>query len=366
MNRFYSGFEESIIEDHDLVSEHQSAFRFMQDLLTKDKSLCVAIIGATGVVGRTLVRVLKERDFPVGELLLFASENTEDHWVETPFGNIPVVKLNPRKPPVVDFAFIAAGASVAKSWGWRLSRQGAIVIDKSSYFRLRSYVPLIIPEVNSHALKDHQGIIANPNCTTIPVVHALAPLHKAFGLKSLTAVSFQSVSGSGKAGLEAFERELLDPELEASYFTHRIAGNVIPWIGDSGTAVSAEESKLIRETRKILDLPRLPIRVTSVRVPTRIGHGIAVHADFWKDVKLSVAQRKLENFPGLVVIDDPQKHIFPTPLDVTGRDETFVGRLRRDRGRKGLAFWVCADNLRKGAATNAVQIAEVLINKAMD
>jgi len=338
----------------------QSEFDFMEQIPIRERGYRVGIIGATGLVGRTLLRVLAERRFPVSELQLYGSAGSEGQVAETPFGHVGILTLDPRKPPVLDFAFMAAGDDVARDWGWRLARRGAVVIDKSAYFRDKEYAPLVVPEVNGGELTNHRGIIANPNCITIPLVMALAPLNRAFRLRSVVAVSFQSVSGGGRDGMLALERELEDAGVAPSAYPKRIAYNVIPWIGKSDGAHSGEELKIIRETRRILSLPRLPIRATAVRVPTMIGHAAAVHAEFWKRAPVEKARRLLDAAVGIEVIDDPEAQEFPTPLDAAGRDEVLIGRLRRDRGGRGLALWVVTDNLRKGAATNAVQIAEAI------
>jgi len=220
---------------------------------------------------------------------------------------------------------------------------------------------LIVPEVNLKELLPNRGIIANPNCATIPVVQVLKPLHDKYTLRDFTAVTFQSVSGAGRDGVAALVRETENHEEPPSTFSHRIANNVIPYIGGGDGVTSGEERKMIYETRRILNLPRLPIRVTSVRVPTIVGHAIAIHASFSKSVSVSEVREILSATPGIKVLDDPQNGEYPTPADVEGKDETFVGRIRRDRGQQGLALWVVVDNLRKGAATNAVQIAEAML-----
>ncbi len=339
----------------------QSAFRFMQEALELGPGFRVGVIGATGVVGETLIQVLHERNFPVGELHLYASPESEGRWIDTPYRQLCLEVLDKKGPPLLDFAFFAADRDVARHWGWRLARRGAIVIDKSSYFRDKDYAPLMVPEVNAEVIEYHRGIIASPNCTTVPLVMALAPLHKIFGLRRVVAVSFQSVSGAGSEGVTTLERELSNPKEKPSLFPHRIAYNVIPWIEEGRGAHSGEELKIIRETRRILKLPRLPVRVTAVRVPTMIGHAIAVHAEFRRTVNAAAARKALSEFPGITLMDDPQSGRYPTPLIVQGRDDVLVGRVRRDRWRRGLALWTAADNLRKGAATNAVQIAETLI-----
>ena len=341
----------------------QSAFGFMGELPRAETLYRVGLVGATGLVGRTLLRVLARRRFAISELHLYASTGSEGKEIDTPYGKLPIEVLDVKNPPRLDIAFMAAGSEVARFWGWRLAHRGAVVIDKSSYFRDKDYAPLVVPEVNGDRIKHHRGIIANPNCTTIPLTMTLYPLHKAFGLRRVTVVSFQSVSGHGKDGMVALETELGDPEADTSVFPKRIAYNVIPWIGEHLGAFSGEEAKLVSETRKIMRMRRLAVRGTAVRVPTLVGHALAVHADFWRRATADAARKVLSEFPGITVIDTPDSDEYPTPLDAAGRDEVLVGRIRNDRGRRGLAYWIVTDNLRKGAATNAVQIAEVVIGK---
>lgn len=349
----------------EIENRDQSSFQFMDNIQISTKLYRVGIIGATGLVGRTLQFVLKNRHFPIRELHIFGSDKSEGNWHETPYGTIVIEKLTTRKLPDLDFLFIAARPEVAKKAAFRFARRGTIVIDKSSYFRNKRYVPLVIPEVNPECIVSNRGIIASPNCTTIPVVSALAPLNKAFVLRGFTAVSFQSVSGYGKDGLQALCDEELQKDLAPSVFPHRISDNLIPWIGSSSTRISGEESKMILESRKILRIKRLPIRCTSVRVPVPVSHGVAIHADFKKGLNLDRVHSILESTPGLELLDDPQNDCYPTPLAASGKDEVFVGRCRIDRGRRGLALWVVTDNLRKGAAVNAAQIAELIIEKQM-
>ncbi len=344
----------------------QSIFPFMREVPVLVAGHRIGVVGASGAVGGTLLKVLKERHFPIEELHVFASASSRGKWIETPFGPQLLEQLSKRRIPELDFVFFAAGALVARNWAWKFARRGATVIDKSPYFRDKSYSPLIVPEVNPEDLLNQRGIIANPNCTTVPLVTVLFPLHKKFELRHLTAVTFQSVSGSGKKGIRALGREIADNDAEPSVFSHRIAYNVIPWIGQSGEGHSGEESKMISETRRILKLPRLSIRTTCVRVPTLIGHGIAIHAEFRNALQVKLAREMLSNAPGIKLLDDPMNSVFPTPLEVAGSDAVFVGRLRQDRGPNSLAMFVVADNLRKGAATNAVQIAELILTKRSD
>jgi len=352
-------------ETDPLVSEDQSAFPFMGEVPIMGPRCRVGVIGATGAVGSTLLKILRERVFPVGEIRVFASPASRGNWIETPFGSLMVEVLSRRRPPDLDLAFMAAGRDTARMWGWKLARRGTVVIDKSSYFRDKDYAPLVVPEVNADDLESSRGIIANPNCTTIPLVLALAPLHQHYGLRHLTAVSFQSVSGAGRRGLAALEAEHADEDAAPSAFPHRIAGNVIPWIGGRAGRRSEEELKMVLETRRILKAPRLSIQTTCVRVPTRIGHAIAVHAEFRRRIPLEEARRLLADAPGVKLRDKPSEHQYPTPLEAAGQDITLVGRVRRDRGPNCLAFFLAADNLRKGAALNAVQIAETMLLRGL-
>jgi aspartate-semialdehyde dehydrogenase len=341
--------------------DDQSSFPFMGDVPVLGYRYRVGIVGATGAVGGALLRILRERSFPVGELRLFASASSRGRWIETPYGTLLVEQLAKRRIPELDFAFFAAGPEVARNWALKLAHRGTLVIDKSPYYRDKSYAPLIVPEVNPCALDGHRGLISNPNCTTIPLVVALQPLHERFGLKHVTVVTFQSVSGSGKKGITALGRELADADAEPSTYPQRIAYNVIPWIGSQHGRYTGEEVKMVAETRRIMNLPRLSVRVTCVRVPTLVGHGLAVHAEFRKHIPVDLATEILNSSPGIKVIDVPAERIYPNPLDASGKDDVFVGRIRRDRGPNCLAMFIVADNLRKGAATNAVQIAELLL-----
>jgi len=354
-----------MIENSPIPMEDQSAFPFMGEVSVVGPRYRVAVLGASGAVGETLLKVMRERSFPVGELRVFASPASRGKWLETPYGPLMIEQLVKRRPPECDFAFLAAGQEVARTWGRRLAYRGATVIDKSSYFRDKSYAPLIVPEVNSDDLEFNRRIISNPNCTTIPLVVALAPLNREFGLRHITAVTMQSVSGAGKRGIVALTNELQDENLAPSTFSQRIAFNVIPWIGGRVGAKSGEEAKMVSETRRILGLPRLSVQATCVRVPTLVSHSIAIHAEFRRRVSIEQARNLLMDAPGVKVIDDPQSQLYPTPLIASGKDQVFVGRIRRDRGPNCLSMFVVSDNLRKGAALNAVQIAETMLIRGL-
>lgn len=321
----------------------------------------IAILGATGAVGRTMLRVLSERRVPVGELTLLASERSAGKRIEWEGREYEVRAPEPGCFDGVDLALFSAGADRSREWGPRAAEEGAVVVDNSSAWRMDPQVPLVVPEVNAEALRDRpRGIIANPNCSTIQVVVPLRPLRDAAGLKRLVMTTFQSVSGAGETGNEALRRELAGEELERSPFTRPIAGNAVPQIGDfDAEGWTAEERKMIHEPRKILSLPELPVAPTCVRVPVALGHSVEVMVELEGDLSVEDALRAMEGTPGLVVNRDPAA--FPTARDAAGRDEVFVGRVRADPHLpRTLHFWVVADNLRKGAATNAVQIAEQL------
>jgi aspartate-semialdehyde dehydrogenase len=321
----------------------------------------IAILGATGAVGRTMLRVLSERKVPVGELTLLASERSAGKRIEWEGREYEVRAPEPGCFEGVDLALFSAGADRSREWGPRAAEEGAVVVDNSSAWRMDPQVPLVVPEVNPEALLDRpRGIIANPNCSTIQVVVPLRALRDAAGLKRLVMTTFQSVSGAGETGNEALRRELAGEELESSPFTRPIAGNAVPQIGDfDAEGWTAEERKMIHEPRKILSLPDLPVAPTCVRVPVALGHSVEVMAELEGDLSVDEAVRAMESLPGVVVSRDPAA--FPTPRETAGRDEVFVGRVRADPHLpRTLHFWVVADNLRKGAATNAVQIAEHL------
>lgn len=321
----------------------------------------IAVLGATGAVGRTMLQVLSEREFPVERLTLFASERSagaripwqgRDHTVRAP---------QPGCFEGVDVALFSAGAARSREWGPRAAAEGVVVIDNSSAWRMDPEVPLVVPEVNADAIAHRpRGIIANPNCSTIQVVVALKPLHDAAGVIRVVMTTFQSVSGAGQNGIDALTRETRGSRDGDSPFSRPIAANVIPQIGgfdDAGW--TEEERKMIHEPRKILSLPSLRLAPTCVRVPVQIGHSVQIMVELERELSLREAGEVLSQAPGVRFFADPAA--FPTPLDVDGRDEVFVGRLRIDPELpRVLHLWVVADNLRKGAATNAVQIAERL------
>jgi aspartate-semialdehyde dehydrogenase len=322
----------------------------------------VAILGATGAVGRTMLGVLDERGLEVERLTLLASERSAGSTVRWRGRELTVQVPGDDAFRGVDIALFSAGAERSRVWAPRAAEAGATVVDNSSAWRMDPQVPLVVPEVNADALADRpRGIIANPNCSTIQLVVALKALHEAAGLARVVVTTFQSVSGAGESGREALRRELRGEAPDASPFTRPIAANAVPQIGDFDAAGwTGEERKMMQETRKILSLPDLPVAATCVRVPVDVGHSVQAMVELEADLDVADARRALESFPGIRFAADAAA--FPTPLDAAGRDEVFVGRLRADPELpRVLHFWVVADNLRKGAATNAVQIVEQLL-----
>jgi aspartate-semialdehyde dehydrogenase len=321
----------------------------------------IAVLGATGAVGRTMLEVLAERKIEVEQLTLLASERSAGKKVQWQGREYTVQAVGEGAFRGVDYALFSAGADRSKSWGPRAAEEGAVVIDNSSAFRMDPQVPLVVPEVNAEALADlPKGIIANPNCSTIQMVVALKPIQDAAGITRVVTTTFQSVSGAGETGRDALRHELAGDKTGSSPFSRRIAGNVIPQIGDfDAEGWTGEERKMINETRKILSLPELPVAATCVRVPVDLGHSVQVAVELERDLTLEEARQALASFPGIIVSDGDAG--FPTPLETANRDEVFVGRIRKDPFLpRVLHFWVVADNLRKGAATNAVQILEAM------
>lgn len=311
--------------------------------------------------------MLRRREFPVGKLTPLGSARSAGKFVEFNGERLPIRELGPDSFEGVDVALFSAGAGVSREWAPRAVAAGAVVIDNSSAFRQEPGVPLVIPEINAADVAGHRGILAVPNCTTIVTLMALGPLHRAFGLKRLLAASYQAASGAGARGItelreqtEAVTAGRLVPAPEV--FAHPIAFNVLPQVDVFlANGYTKEEVKMQLETRKILHLPELRVSCTCVRVPVYRAHSVAVQAEFERPVDLAAARRVLESAPGLDLVDDPGRKLYPTPLAAAGRDHCQVGRLRLDTALdNGLALWVVGDQLLKGAALNAVQIAELL------
>lgn len=321
----------------------------------------VAILGATGAVGRTMLEVLEERGFPADRVTLLASERSAGTTVSWRGRDYTVQAPAPGTFRGVDVALFSAGGARSLEWGPRAADEGAVVVDNSSAWRMDPHVPLVVPEVNPEAIADRpKGIIANPNCSTIQLVVALKPLHEAAGLRRVVLTTFQSVSGAGEKGRDALLREVAGSDSEGSPFTRRIAANAVPQIGpfdDAGW--TEEERKMIHEPRKIMGIPDLRVAPTCVRVPVEVGHSIELMVELERDLSREEAIRVLSDAPGLKVAG--MADAFPTPLDAAGSDEVYIGRVRSDPDLpRVLHLWIVADNLRKGAATNAVQIAERL------
>lgn len=328
--------------------------------------LRVAVAGATGLVGRTILQVLEEREFPVRELLPLASERSAGRRLTFQGDEVEVKLLDDGSFAGCDLAFFSAGASVSRRFAPVAAEYVEMVVDNSSAFRLDPAIPLVVPEVNAELLREYRGIVANPNCSTIQMVVALNPLHAAFGLESVIVSTYQSVSGSGGKGVRALEHEIETGERHpGSPYPHPISFNALPHIDVfDGEGWSGEERKMIAETRKIMSLPTLHVVPTTVRVPVRVGHSESVYARFAGPADAARAREVLSAAPGVIVEDEPEAAHYPLAPHAEGRDEVFVGRIRRDpMDEHALAFWVVADNLRKGAATNAVQIAEEVVSR---
>ncbi len=338
------------------------------------KKYNVAVVGATGMVGQTMIEVLVERRFPLAGLKLLASARSANLKIEVDGQEYTVEEATPQSFAGVDFAFFSAGEAISKELGPEAVKRGAVVIDNSNAFRMDPEVPLVVPEVNPEALSQHRGLIANPNCSTIQMVVALQPLHAAAGLKRIVAATYQAVSGAGKEAVDELKaqcRAALDgQEIVAERIPtkdavrhHQIAFNLVPQLDvfvEDGYC--KEELKMVNETRKIMGLPELAVTATTVRVPVVNGHSMALNVELQKPLSPEEAREALSRAPGVKVMDDPADLLYPMPLMASGRDEVFVGRIRPDHSvASGLNLWVVADNIRKGAATNSIQIAELLL-----
>jgi aspartate-semialdehyde dehydrogenase len=335
----------------------------------KKEKYNIAIVGATGAVGEQMREVLEERKFPVGDLHLLASERSAGQFLQFQGHQRRVDVLNEHSFINIDVALFSAGGSVSAKFAPAAVSAGAVVVDNTACFRMAPDVPLVVPEVNASAIGDYKNrrIIANPNCSTIQMVVALKPIHEAARIKRVVVSTYQSVSGAGRQGIEELSEQVAalfnGKEVEKKKFPHQIAFNCIPHIDvfmEDG--YTKEEWKMIHETRKILGAPSLAVTATTVRVPVFCSHSESVNVETEK--KLTAAQVKalLRQAPGVIVADEPENNLYPLALDATGKDATYVGRIREDHSvPNGINLWVVSDNLRKGAALNAVQIAEILI-----
>ena len=335
--------------------------------MSRQKTYNVAVVGV-GAVGEEMLRVLKQRKFPINELRVFARSK---RTIQVDGETYQVEELTPDSFNGMDIALFAGtegekGAAVV--YGPEAIKRGAIVIDNGADFRMKADVPLVVPEVNAKDIKKHKGLIANPNCSTIQMVVALAPIHRKAGIKRIIVSTYQAVSGSGRKAIQQTEGEFRAWAHNTSYaeplaLDQNIAFNLFPQIGGfTEDGFTTEEMKLVHETHKIMHDPKIKISATTVRVPVRNAHSEAVYIETKKKITPDIVRKLLKKAPGVVVLDDPKNKIYPMPKDCSGRDEVFVGRIRRDPSvPNGLWLWVVSDNLRKGAATNAVQIAEELI-----
>ena len=330
------------------------------------KKYNVAIVGATGLVGQTFLKVLKERNFPVEKLYLYASAKSAGKTVNFVGKDYTVIELKDENiKDDIDVALFSAGGDMSKEYAPKFKAKGAIVIDNSSAWRMEKDIPLVVPEANPEALDGHNGIIANPNCSTIQVMPVLKVLADKYGLKRVVYSTYQAVAGSGQKGIDDLEANLKGEP--SKNYPHQIAFNLLPHIDsflDNG--YTKEEMKMVEETRKILGLPDLKVTATCVRVPVKMGHAVSVNVELEKSFDLKDVFKAFEEKEGVVVKDDVSKNVYPMPIEAEDTDEVYVGRIRRDESvENGLNLWVVADNIRKGAATNTIQIAETLIKKGV-
>ena len=329
----------------------------------------VGVLGATGAVGSTILEVLAERDFPADEVVPLASERSAGRKVAFGDDKLEIRALSDESIQGLDLVLSSAGGAVSSEWAPRIVEAGAVVVDNTSFFRMHDDVPLVVAEVNPDAVQAHRGIVANPNCTTMQMVVALAPIQREAGIERLVVSTYQSVSGTGRNAIEELReqsRSVLDgKEVEPDVFPHQVAFNVLPQVETfkDGDDYTTEERKVMAETRKIFGVgeDELKISATCVRVPVVTGHSESVNVQTRRDLSAEECRELLAGAPGIVVVDSPADGVYPLAIDVAGRDEVLVGRIRRDPSHERcLNMWVVGDNLRKGAATNAVQVAELL------
>ena len=339
-------------------------------MLRKKKAYVVAVVGATGAVGEEMIATLEQREFPVEKLRLFASERSAGRTMSFDGRDVPVEQLGKDSFAGIDIALFSAGSERSAQWAPVAVKAGCMVIDNSSRWRMDPEVPLVVPEVNAQDLKHHKGIIANPNCSTIQMVVVLKPIHDAAGIRRIVVTTFQSVSGTGKKAMEELGQQTADllsfRQVQKNVYPHQIAFNCIPHIGaflDNG--YTEEEMKMANETKKILGDESIRVTATAVRVPVFRCHAESLNIETEKKLTADEVRAVLADAPGVIVYDAPEKKIYPLPIDVADKDETYVGRIREDETiANGVNLWIVSDNLRKGAALNAVQIAERLIAAA--
>ncbi|HDD43571.1 MAG TPA: aspartate-semialdehyde dehydrogenase [Candidatus Desulfofervidus auxilii] len=335
------------------------------------KEVNVAVVGATGAVGNEMVKVLEQRNFPVKNLKLLASERSIGKTLNFHDEEVPVEVLSENSFKGIDIALFSAGASISKQYAPLAAAAGAVVVDNSSAFRQEPDVPLVVPEVNPHAIAQYKnrGIISNPNCSTIQMVVVLKPIHDVAKIKKVVVATYQAVSGTGRRAINELENQVkalfnFQP-VNCEVYPHQIAFNCLPHIDiffENG--YTKEEMKMYFETKKIMEDENIIVSATCVRVPVFYGHSEAVHIELEKPLDVADVRKILSNSPGIKVIDDPSKNLYPLAIEAAGKDEVFVGRIRKDLAfENGIAMWIVADNVRKGAALNAVQIAEILLEK---
>ncbi len=329
----------------------------------------VAVIGATGAVGRVFLQIAEERNFPIEEIRLCASERSVGKKLNFRGKDIEVELCTPTLLDEVDFSFISANGDVSRKIAPLSAKHGAVAIDDSSAFRMSDTVPLVVPEVNADDLNNHQGIVAIPNCSTTPLVMVLKPLSSQAKIRRVVVDTFQSVTGTGSAALEEMKTQssevLKGRKANAKEYPHQIAFNVLPHIEPfQENGYTNEEMKMLHETRKILHDPEVMVSATCVRVPVAVSHSEAIHIEFDKPVDPKTVRAILSDQPGIRIVDDPFSNVYPMPIEAAGSDEVLVGRIRRDISNpNGIALWVVCDNLRKGAALNAIQIAEEMMRR---
>lgn len=322
------------------------------------KKYNVAVVGATGLVGRTMVKVLEEKKFPINNLSLFASKRSIGKKIQYLSNEIQVQELTKDSFKNIDIALFSAGTDVSKEFAPKAVDSNCVVIDNSSYWRMNKNVPLIVPEVNSNVINSHKGIIANPNCSTIQLVIPLYALQKHFNLKRVVISTYQAISGAGQKGINLFQQESSNKNNINNKIYNNIAFHDV--VGDSD--FTSEEIKMLNETRKILSLPDLKMAVTCVRLPIENSHSISANIELGQKVSIEQIRNIMKNQNGIILLDDIKNKIYPQPQLSNGHDEVFVGRIRIDDSvENGIYLWITADNLRKGAASNAVQIAQLLI-----
>ena len=331
--------------------------------------LHIAVVGATGAVGTEFLNILKDNYSDLPQLTLLASARSAGNTIQVNGESVVIQEATPDSFEGVDIAFISVSSEISLELAPHAVKAGAIVIDDSSAFRMDDTVPLVVPEVNGDDCKWHEGIISIPNCSTTPLVMVLQALRELSEITRVTASTYQSVSGAGSAAMNALTSESTDliNDKDVNTEKDRIGFNVIPRIDDFlDNGYTKEEQKMIDESKKILHLPNLPVSATCARVPVYISHSEAVHIEFENSVNLKDVHSQLNNFPGITVMDDPKRDIYPMPYDIEGKDDVYVGRIRKDTSvDNGIVLWIVSDNLRKGAALNSLQIAETLVKSEL-